>query len=52
LTIILSGGLISCAGLTTKTNTNAPPVSFTLTIQAQNQSGSVKASIPIQITVP
>jgi len=54
LTIILSGGLISCMGLTgtTKTNANTPPVSFTLTIQAQNQSGSVKASIPIQITVP
>jgi hypothetical protein len=52
LTIILSGGLISCAGLNTKTNTNTLPFSFTLTIQAQNQSGSVKASIPIQITVP
>jgi hypothetical protein len=58
LTLVLSVGLISCTGLTgaaktpTSTNTATQPVSFTLTVQAQDQSGSVKASTPLQITVP
>ena len=57
LTLVLSAGLVSC-GLTgapkttTTTNTNTQPVSFTLTVQAQDQTGSVKVSTPLQITVP
>jgi hypothetical protein len=56
LTLVLAAGLISCTALTgapsTATNTITHPVSFSLTIQAQDQSGSVKASTPLQITVP
>ena len=57
LTLVLSAGLISC-GLTgapktpTSTNPSTQPVSFTLTVQAQDQTGSVKVSTPLQITVP
>jgi hypothetical protein len=57
LSLVLSAGLTSC-GLTgaPKTTTTTPPstqpVSFTLTVQAQDQTGSVTASTPLQITVP
>jgi hypothetical protein len=57
LTLVLSAGLVSC-GLTgapkttTTTSTSTQPVSFTLTVQAQDQTGSVKVSTPLQITVP
>jgi hypothetical protein len=57
LTLVLSAGLVSC-GLTgapkttTSTNPSTQPVSFTLTVQAQDQTGSVKVSTPLQITVP
>jgi len=58
LTLVLSAGLISCTGLagSSKTTTTTPPstqpVSFTLTVQAQDQTGAVKTTTALQITVP